>query len=117
MTSLRGKRILLVEAQPLVAADIEDRLLDAGVDSVSIVGKPDPDIALAGYDALIINATQNRELARGLVTNGSGGESAVVVLHDDATRARAIFPRATIVEIPFDSEAVREAVIEALGLR
>ena len=64
MTSLSGKNILLVEFQTLVAADIEDRLLDAGARNVSIIGRPGQEINLAGYDALIINATQDRELAR-----------------------------------------------------
>ena len=117
MTSLTGKNILVVEFQPLVARDIQDRLLDAGARNVSIAGKPGQVINLTGYDALIINATQDRELARSLVSNGAGEQCAFVVLHDDASRGCELFPNAAIVEIPFDSETIRDALNEAFATR
>jgi hypothetical protein len=115
MTSLGGKKIMVVEYQPLVAADIEDRLLDAGAGAVTIVSKPRHEIDLSGFDGLVINASQDRELAQRVV--GPDGRCAVVVLHDDAAQARESFPRAAIVEIPFDSEAIRDALIKALNSR
>ncbi|MBL8894197.1 MAG: hypothetical protein JNJ53_06320 [Rhizobiales bacterium] len=106
-----------MEYQPLVAADIEDRLLDTGVESVSIISKPGPAIdTLAGYDALIINATQDRALAQDIFALRNA-DCAFIVLHDDAMRARELFPGAAIVEIPFDSEAIRDALSQALRAR
>jgi len=117
VSSLGGKKFLVVEHQPLVAADIEDRLLDGGASAVSILSRPGQEIDLSGYDALIINATQDRELARKVVSNWENERCVFVVLHDDAVRAREAFPRAALVEIPFDSEAIRDALIEALASR
>lgn len=114
-TSLGGKRILVIEYQPLVAADIEDRLLDSGAGAVTIINKAGQAIDLSGFDALVINASQDRELARKVV--GKDSDCAFVVLHDDAAQAREIFPHAALVEIPFDSAAIRDALIEALNSR
>jgi hypothetical protein len=114
-TSLGGKKILVVEYQPLVAADIEDRLLDSGADAVTIISKPGQAIDLSGFDGLVINATQDRELARKIV--GTDRRCAYVVLHDDVAQAREVFPRAFVVEIPFDSAAIRDALTEALNSR
>ncbi|MFO0993891.1 MAG: hypothetical protein U1E67_18380 [Hyphomicrobiales bacterium] len=114
MTFLDGKKILIVEYQPLVAADIEDRLLDAGVESVAIVSKPGQALPpLADQDAIIINATQDRPLAQQVFAQGNGS-CAFIVLHDDPSRARDLFPGTVIVEIPFDSGTIRDALIEAL---
>lgn len=115
MTSLGGKKIMVIEYQPLVAADIEDRLLDAGAGAVTIVSKPRQEIDLSGFDGLVINASQDRELAQRVV--GANGRCAVVVVHDDPAQARESFPRAAVIEIPFDSEAIRDALIEALNSR
>jgi hypothetical protein len=115
ITPLGGKKIMVIEYQPLVAADIEDRLLDAGAGEVTIVSKPRHEIDLSGFDGLVINASQDRELAQAVV--GKNGSCAVVIVDDDAARARESFPRAAIVEIPFDSEAIRDALIEAFNSR
>lgn len=114
MTFLDGKKILIVEYQPVVAADIEDRLLDAGAASVAIVSRPGQTLpVLADYDAIIVNATQDRPLAQQVFEQGNG-RCAVIMLHDDAPRARELFPGAVTVEIPFDSGAIRDALIQAL---
>ncbi len=117
MSLLGGKRILLVEHQPLVAADIEDCLLEAGVAEVSVISKPAQILDLQGFDAMIINATEHRELARDAIKKTSGAEIPLVVLHDEIVRAREVFPTATVVEIPFDAEAVRAALVQALKQR
>lgn len=117
MTFLNGKKILIVEYQPLVAADIEDRLLDAGARSVAIASKPGQVLpALTDHDAIIINATQDRPLAQKVFAQGNGS-CAFIILHDDASRARELFPGAAIVEIPFDAEAIRDALSEAFRAR
>jgi hypothetical protein len=113
--SLGGKKILVIEYQPVVAADIEDRLLDSGAGAVTIIGKPGQAVDLSGFDALVINASQDRELARQVV--GKDGRCAFVVLDDDVAQARENFPRAALVEIPFDSATIRDALTEALNSR
>jgi len=117
MNSLGGKKILVVEYQPLVAADIEDRLLEAGATKVTIVSRPVQRIDLSGYDALIINATQDRNLAQQLTSGADHPSCAVVVLHDETARARDLFPNAEIVEIPFDSVAINDALTKAFSSR
>jgi hypothetical protein len=113
-TPLSGKNILLIEHQPLVAADIEDRLWEGGAAGVTIVSKSGQAIELAGFDGLIVNATQDRDLARSVIDAQAALQYAVVILHDDESRARDLFPAAAIVEIPFDSAAVRDALVHAL---
>jgi len=116
-TPLRGKTVLIVERQPLVAADIEDRFLDAGTSSIVIVSNPKQMPDIKGFDALIINAAQDRELAQRALVEANASGCAFVVLHDDPDRAQAMYPGAAIVEIPFESESILQAVASALAAR
>jgi len=117
LTPLRGKSILIVERQPLVAADIEDRLLGAGTSEIVIASKPGMTLDMKGFDALIVNASQDSDLAHRALAEANASGCAFIVLHDDLNRAQTMYPGAAIVEIPFDSESILKAVAGALADR
>jgi len=112
---LRDARILLIEQQPVVAADIEDRLAEAGALAIAIFGDAKKEFDPRNYDVLIVNASQQREEARRLVRLAAHAGCKVIILHDDIAKASTLFPGTPVVEIPFDSQEVLAAVCRSLG--
>jgi DNA-binding LacI/PurR family transcriptional regulator len=112
---LREARILLIEQQPVVAADIEDRLAEAGAFEIAILRSAKKEFDPRDYDVLILNASQEREEARRLVRLALDGGCKIIILHDDIAKAGEMFPGIPVVEIPFDSQEILAAVCRSLG--
>jgi hypothetical protein len=112
---LREARILLIGQQPVVAADIEDRLAEAGALEVAIFGSAKKEFDPRNYDVIVLNASQEREGARKLVGLAANAGCKIIILHDDIVKAGEMFPGIPVVEIPFDSEEILAAVCRSLG--
>ena len=76
--ALQGKRVIIIEDEPLVAMDLESTLSAAGCDVVGIAGTPDKAkllIAQAGCDAALLDVnlagTPANELAAALTQRGT----------------------------------------------
>jgi hypothetical protein len=116
---LRDTRILLIEQQPVVAADIEDRLIDAGASGVKIhkSAKEKEIFDLRDYDAIILNASQDRNDSHRIARLAVDAGCNIVILDDDVDKASELFPGINVVEIPFDSQSILDALCKALETR
>lgn len=116
MTSLAGKRVLLVEDEPIVAMHIEDMLLELGCDVVGPCARLN-----AGLEA----ARSERIDVAVLDVNLNGEESYPVaqVLRDRSIpfvfatgfgERKTVFPEAPTLTKPYRSDQLEAALLKAL---
>ncbi len=117
MTSLAGKRVLLVEDEPVVAMHIEDMLLDLGCD---VIG-PCPRLS-AGLEAARLEYFEVAVLDVNL--NGEESYPVAEVLHDRSIpfifatgfgERKTVFPEVPTLTKPYGSDQLEAALLQALA--
>jgi len=118
MTSKTGKRVLVVEDDPVVAMVVEDTLRDLGLEVI---------VDLTLVDAL--NEIETSEFNAVVIDVGLRGESAhpmmvalqernvpfVVISGGDLTTLAAEFPQVRMMSKPLDMKSLQQVVQELLA--
>ncbi len=107
---MHGLRVLVVEEEYLVAADMEETLRAAGVAEVTIAGDADAarGFGFSSFDMAVIEAKFGSESAVALCAALRAAGVAVVVTSADHA-VQALFTGAIPLQKPFDSTALLSA--------
>jgi CheY-like chemotaxis protein len=120
MSSLKTRRVLIVEDDPVVAMVVEDTLRGMGLETL---------VNLSLFDAL--NELETSDIDAAFIDMGLRGESAHPVVLDPVTRGipvvvmsgkdqpelRAEFPQIRIVLKPLSVQALQEITLELLDIQ
>ncbi|MBB6186083.1 response regulator [Rhodanobacter sp. MP7CTX1] len=120
MSSLKTRRVLIVEDDPVVAMVVEDTLRGMGLETL---------VNLSLFDAL--NELETSDIDAAFIDMGLRGESAHPVVLDLVTRGipvvvmsgkdqpelRAEFPQIRIVLKPLSVQALQEITLELLDIQ
>lgn len=118
MTSVTGKRVLLVEDDPVVAMVVEGTLRDMGLEVVVDLSLVDAlgDVESGEFDAAVIDVGLRGENARAvMVALQAQNVPFMVMSGGDLTTLAAEFPRVRMMAKPLDMSSLQEAVRDLLG--
>ncbi|MBV9563093.1 MAG: response regulator [Bradyrhizobium sp.] len=117
--SLAGRRVLIVEDEFLVAALIEDILLDNGCEVVAMVSRLDQALEKAqslSIDVAIVDVNLNGEHSIPVAeTLARRGVPFVLATGYGASGLPKSFPRAPVLPKPFQQKDLERAIHRALG--
>ncbi len=120
MDPLKGRSVLLVEDEFLIALDAEQILKDLGADRVEVVATFDEACARArdaAFDLAVLDINLNGRLSFpiGEIIQNRGIPLVVASGYDLRSRQYAQLNAAPCVVKPYTAARLREAVIAALG--
>jgi DNA-binding response OmpR family regulator len=118
MTSGKGKRVLLVEDDPVVAMVVEDTLRDMGLEVFVDLSLVDAlgDVESGEFDAAVVDVGLRGEDARAvMVALKEQGVPFMVMSGGDLTTLASEFPAVRMISKPLDMHSLQKIVDDLLG--
>ena len=120
MSSLKTRRVLIVEDDPVVAMVVEDTLRGMGLETLVNLSLHDAlnELETSDIDAAFIDMGLRGESAHPIVLDlVSQGVPIVVMSGKDQPELRAEFPQVRIVLKPLSVQALEQITLELLGIQ
>jgi DNA-binding NtrC family response regulator len=118
MTSVKGKRVLLVEDDPVVAMVVEDTLRDMGLEVAVDLSLVDAlgDVESGEFDAAVIDVGLRGENAHAvMIALQAQSVPFMVMSGGDLATLATEFPRVRMMSKPLDMNSLQEVMRGLLG--